>query len=235
VRVVITTDVLTKMRETIRIDSRATLKSGGTIIGAPVVYLSAGTLNARAVVPGDTLHGAGKSDFEIAASRATESLEEVPAIMSDAKIILANTKTAGSRLDRMMNTDRGHGSFSEQSHALMAKLTKGRGSGIRLMRDQSLRARVGRSMASADSLRGLLASRMDEMGRFKRDSTLGTTVRSLRDNIAALRELAKSPSGTAGRIAADSALIRSLDSVFVELNALMADIKKNPLRYSKVF
>src|SRR6476661_5934867 len=49
IRVVIATDVLTSMRQTIRFDSRADLRSGGTVIGAPVVYLSSGTLRARAV------------------------------------------------------------------------------------------------------------------------------------------------------------------------------------------
>lgn len=234
-RVVITTEVLTEMREAIRVDSRVELKSGGSVIGAPVVYLNAGTLRARGVVPGDTLRGAGISDFEIAASQVTEALTEVPAIMTDAKIILANTKSVGARLNGMMSADRGHGTLSAQTKSLMAKLTTGRGSAALLMRDPAIRRRVERSMASADTLRGLLASRMDEMGRFKRDSTLARSVRTLRDDIAELRVLAASPSGTVGRIAADSALIRSLDSVFVELTALMADIKKNPLRYSKVF
>lgn len=234
-RVVITTEVLTGMREAIRIDSRVELRSGGSVIGAPVVYLSAGSLRARGVVPGDTLRGAGKSDLEIAASRVTESLAEVPAIMADARTILANTKSVGSRLDRIMEADRGHGSFGVQTKALMAKLSGGRGSAPLLMRDQAIRRRIERSMASTDTLRGLLSSRMDELGRFKRDSTLARSVRMLRDDIGQLRTLAASPSGTVGRIAADSALIRSLDSVFVELTALMADIKKNPMRYSKVF
>lgn len=236
VRVVIETDVLTRMRAHVRFDSRATLRSGGTVIGAPVVYLSSGTLAARAVVPGDTLRGEGKSDFEIAASRVTESIEEhVPGIMSDAKVIMANAKSSGARLSAIMSADRGHGSFSEQGKALAAKVSGGRGSGPRLMRDQTLRRRLARSMAASDSIRALLSSRMNEVGRFRRDSTLARTVASLRDDIATLRRLATSTDGTVGRMAADSALLKSVDSVFAELSALMADIKKNPLRYSKVF
>lgn len=235
VRVIIATDVLSSMRDHIRFDSRASLQSGGTLIGAPVVYLSAGTLAARAVVPGDTLRGAGKSDFEIAASRVTESLTEVPAIMADAKVILANAKTAGSRYGSLMSADRGRGTLSEQGHALVTKLTTGKGSAGKLMREQDLRRRVARSMAAADSLRALVSTRMDEMGRFRRDSTLSRSVRSLRDEISTLRALATSPAGTVGRFAADSALRQGLDSVFAELTALMADIKKNPSRYAKVF
>src|SRR3954467_15583554 len=39
-RVVIATDVLVRFRDHIRLDSRASLQSGGSIIGAPVVYLT---------------------------------------------------------------------------------------------------------------------------------------------------------------------------------------------------
>src|SRR3954462_13170837 len=80
-RVVIATDVLTSVRGHIRTDSRASLQSGGTIIGAPVVYLTSGTPTQRGISPGDTIRGAGKSDFEIAASRTTEAVEELPAIV----------------------------------------------------------------------------------------------------------------------------------------------------------
>ena len=235
IRVVIGLDVLSTMRSHIRLDSRASLRSGGTIIGAPVVSIGTGTPSTRAVVPGDTLRGVGKSDFEIAATRVTESLEEVPELLADSKVILARTKTAGARLSAMMDVDRGHGSFGAQASALMSKVSSGRGSARRLMRDTGIRARVTRSMAGADSLRILVASRMDEFGRFRRDSTLSVTVRNLRGEIGRLRELAASPHGTVGRFAADSALRHGLDSVFVELNALLADIKKNPMRYAKVF
>jgi hypothetical protein len=73
------------------------------------------------------------------------------------------------------------------------------------------------------------------MGRFRRDTTLGAAVRTLRDDVSALRALAASPDGTVGRIATDSAMVRGLDSLFVELTALIADIKKHPLRYARVF
>jgi hypothetical protein len=235
VRIIIGTDVLTEMRQHIRLDSRAALRSGGTIIGAPVVYIGSGTPAARAVVQGDTLRGAGKSDFEIAASRVTESLEELPEMMADARQIMTLTKASGARLSGMLSADRGNGSFTSQAGGLMAKLSDGRGSARRIMTDTRIRARVTGSLARVDSLRTLLASRMEEFGRFRRDTSLLTTVRDLRGEVAELRALSTSPNGTVGRLAADSALRRGLDSVFAELTALFADIKKHPLRYSRVF
>lgn len=232
-RVVIATDVLERFRSHIRVDSRANLQSGGTIIGAPVVYLTSGTLGSRVVVAGDTLHGAGKSDFEIAASRATEAVEELPGIVADAKVIMANAKTMGARASAIAR-EGGRSSFGAQTSRLMRKMAGG-GSAKRLMSDQDMRHRITRTMAASDSLRALLSSRMAEIGRFRRDRSLGRSVASLRDDVASLRVLAKSPDGTVGRITTDSALVRGLDSLFVELNALVADIKAHPLRYARVF
>jgi phospholipid/cholesterol/gamma-HCH transport system substrate-binding protein len=233
-RVIIVTEVLTKIRSDIRLDSRASLRSGGSIIGAPVVYLNAGTLATRPVAPGDTLRGVGKSDFEIAASRATEALAELPGIMSDGRVIMANAKSATARLSAITSNG-GQRSVGSQSRALMQKFSSGRGSAGLLLKDQELRRRVAGTMAASDSLRALLSTRMEEVGRFRRDSSLSRSVRLLREDVATLRALAKSPDGTVGRITTDSALVRGLDSLFAELSALMTDIKKNPLRYSRVF
>jgi hypothetical protein len=235
VRVIIGTDILESMRPHIRLDSRAKLRSGGTIIGEPVVYIGSGTPATRAVVPGDTIRGAGKSDFEIAASRVTESLEDVPELIADTKTIMARTRAAGSRMGGILSADRGHGSFSEQAGALRTQLSAGRGSAGRIMRDTEIRLAARRSMARVDSLRALLASRTNELGRFRRDTSILVTVGELREEIARVRELAASPRGTVGRLRADSALRRGLDSAFIELTALFADIRKNPLRYSRVF
>jgi hypothetical protein len=74
-----------------------------------------------------------------------------------------------------------------------------------------------------------------QVGRFRRDSTLAPKVRRLMSDVSDLRALAKSPIGTVGRMGADSAVQRGLDSAFAELNALLADIKKHPAKYARVF
>ena len=233
-RVVITAEILDRYREHIRLDSRATLQSGGTIIGAPVVYLTSGTPRQRMVAPGDTIRGAGKSDFEIAASRTTEALEEMPAIASDARAILADARAAAARVNAIARKG-GRSSLAARSGRLAQRLSSGSSPTMRLVRDQEIRRHIARTMAAGDSLRFFLTARTNEVGRFRRDSTLAVAVGALREDVDRVRSLATSPEGTVGRVAADSALMRSLDSLFIELNALLADIKKNPLRYARVF
>ena len=235
VRVVIETEVLSDVRNLIRLDSRASLRSGGTIIGAPVVYINAGTMDAREVIPDDTLRAAGNPDLEIAASRVTESMDQLPALLANSRAIISDAKTASNRMSLILARAPKSSSVSKNANALLSKLTVGRGSASRMMRDTVLRSRMTQSMAAMDSLRQLLATRTDEFGRFRRDSTLAPLVRDLRADVAHLRVMAASTGGTIGRAGADSSLRRGLDSAFLELNALFADIKKHPVKYSRVF
>jgi hypothetical protein len=240
VRIVIAMDVLSDVRGRIRLDSRAELRSGGSVIGEPVVYIESGTSQMRHVVPGDTLRAAGNPDLEIAASKVATSMEQLPVLIADSKTIIANAKTAGTRMSAILaggpgSGSRGASSLSNNASAVMAKLTGGRGSASRLMRATELRTRVSRSMASMDSIRQLLGSRSGELGRFRRDSSLAPAVRQLQLDVARLREMAATPDGAIGRVRADSALRRSLDSVYVELAALLADMKSHPGKYAKVF
>lgn len=235
VRVIVGVDILADMRPQIRLDSPAALRTGGSFIGAPVVAIGSGTLSTRMVVPGDTLRAAGKSELEIVASRATETMEQLPALMADARQVMALTKAAGARYSGLLDADAGRGAFTENASALASRLSSGRGSAALIMRDTEIRARVTRSMASMDSLRTLLASRSAEFGRFRRDSSLATAVASLRAEVEVLRTMASAPTGTVGRFRTDSALRRGIDGVFLELDSLFADIKKNPMRYARVF
>jgi ABC-type transporter Mla subunit MlaD len=223
-RVVIETEVLTNVRPLIRLDSRATLRSGGTVIGAPVVYITAGSRKSRGVVPDDTLRSGGSPDLELAASKFTESMEEVPTLLADSRQVMADTKIVGNRLSVVLAAKDENAAFLKSATALIGKF-RGRGFG----------ARLSHTMAAVDSLHVLLTTRMDEVGRFRRDSSLAPSVRALRADVAQLRDMASSPDGTIGRTRADSALRRELDSAFAELNTLLADIKKHPLKYSKVF
>jgi phospholipid/cholesterol/gamma-HCH transport system substrate-binding protein len=239
IRVVIEMQVLSDVQPLIRLDSRAELRNGGSVIGEPVVYIQSGTAAARPIVEGDTLRAAGNPDLEIAASKVASSLEQLPVLLADSRTIIANARIAGSRMSTLAAGSAGHGrvnaSLATNASAMMTKLSAGLGSASRMMRDTGLRSRVSRSLAGMDSVRQLLASRTDEVGRFRRDSSLGPAVHSLQIEVARLREMASSTSGTLGLAQQDSSLRRELDSAFLELRTLLADIKKNPLKYSRVF
>jgi hypothetical protein len=218
----------------IRLDSRAELRSGGTVIGAPVIYISSGTLAAREVVPGDTLRAAGNPDLENAASRVTESAAQLPQILDDSRAVLSNVQLTRERMSHILAAAPTGRTFGASASEFMRRLTTGRGSAARSLHDTTIHARIARSMAALDTVRTLVAGQASGMGRFRRDSTLARSIAELRDDVARLRETGASSRGF-GRVATDSALRQSLDSAFAELNALMADVKAHPFKYSRVF
>lgn len=234
VRIIIEADVLESVRPLIRLDSRASLRSGGTVIGSPIVYLSAGSLESREVVAGDTLRAAGNPDVERAASRVTESAEQLPQIIDDSKAIASNLQVTRQRVSRILAGAPTGSTFVASASQLMRRLTTGGGSAARALRDTTIRGRIARSMAAMDTVRSLVAGHAAGIGRFRRDSTLARSLTLLRDDVASLRATSDSSRGFA-RMTADSTLRRSLDSAFAELNALLADVKAHPFKYARVF
>lgn len=232
-RVVIELEVLSAVERRIRIDSRASLQSGGTLIGEPVVYIQAGSQGARRVEPGDTLHATGNPDLEVASAKAASSLEQLPVLLANGRDIVANGKMAANRLSALRDGSNG-AMMWQRTKMLMARASGGHGS-AKMVGDTMLQASMGRSLAALDSLHMLLATGVDQVGRFRRDSSLARSVGALRIDVARLRTLTASTDGTLGRLSADSAVQRGLDSAFAELTALVADIKKHPLRYAHVF
>src|SRR5439155_11891577 len=90
-------------------------------IGAPVVYIEAGTFRAPAIAPGDTLSAAGNPDLEIAASKTTQSLEQLPVIIANSKTIIANASATGSRVSAIYSREKNNATLSTNASRLMAK------------------------------------------------------------------------------------------------------------------
>ena len=96
-------------------------------------------------------------------------------------------------------------------------------------------ARARSAMASADSVRQLLAQGSGELGRFRRDSTLLRAVGEIRDELSIVRALLDEPRGTAGRVKHDRAIALELAAADTAMQLLFADMKSRPLRYLHLF
>jgi phospholipid/cholesterol/gamma-HCH transport system substrate-binding protein len=231
-RLVLALDILDEVRQNIRADSRVTIRSGATLIGEQVVYISSGTATARAVAEGDTIR-ATQADVESATSDAAAAAREFPAI-------LANMKVLGAQIQ---STNGAIGALLGQQGAEMQRV---RGKAVRLMTrlegqdgtlglaftgGAELRARAEHAMAEADSIRRLLTSNQHSLGRLRRDSTLIRNMTALRLQLVELDRQATSPTGTIGRLRADSAIVVGVRRDLAALDSLMADLKKHPLRY----
>lgn len=233
-RVLISMEVLEKHRGAIHRDAEAQIRPGGSFIGAMVVYLTPGTLAAPIIRDGDTVHAKAQSDAEGATAQLGAATRELPAIMSDVKTIRADLQSSRGTLGAFManGVDRGPiRSAGAQMARLRERLTSGRGSLGRIM-NGGLGARASRVMVRVDSVRALVGSSGSSVGRLRGDSALIAEVTSIRTELAEVRASLTDSRGTAGRVLHDSAAFSALGEVHREMTLLLADLKKNPLRYS---
>jgi phospholipid/cholesterol/gamma-HCH transport system substrate-binding protein len=231
-RILITMEVLDEHRHAIHRDAVAQIRPGGSIVGPPVVYMSAGTPRAAPLQSGDTVRTLVQSDVEGATAQFAGAAREFPVIMANVSALQAQLQTTEGTIGAFMN---GPG-FGELRRArvqtsLIVGRVGGQGGSIGPIMNGGLTSRVGRSLARVDSVRALLASRNTSLGRFRRDSTLLADVADIRNELTLVRAALDEPRGTAGRVLHDSALTNTLGQAEREMTLLFADIKKHPRRY----
>jgi phospholipid/cholesterol/gamma-HCH transport system substrate-binding protein len=233
-RIEIDMQVLERYRSAMHRDALAQIRSGGTIIGAPVVYITPGTIAAPPMRDGDTVNTKSQADFEGSAGKFGQATLEFPVIMSNVDTLLGFLKTTQGTAGAMLNAPGGLqggelGRMRQQASQLSARLQgDGRLGG---MMNGVLSARAAAAMSRVDSVRALLASPNTSYGRFRRDSTLLADVSDIRNQLTIVRSLVDEPRGTAGRVLRDSAITRGLADAEHQMTLLMADLKKHPFRY----
>jgi len=236
-RLVLTLSVLDNARTHLRGDTRVQIRSGGSIIGDQVVYLSGGTARARAIAGGDTIHAGNQTDMEQLSSDAALASRELPAIISNVKLLAAQLQTTEGTLGALgaLGVDKGGPemrSVRARTQRLLARLQSSDGSiGLAFENRDVFRARAASAMAQVDSIRALVASDQHSLGRFRRDSTLKHEIVRIRSELAEVQRLASSPDGTIGRFRSDSAIVSGLHRNMLLLDSLFTDMKKHPFRY----
>lgn len=215
----------------IRRNSKAEIRPGGNLIGSPVIMISSGTASSPPVQDGDTLNAVESVIIEGMLTSVRKVAAGVSALGNDLTKAVAQAKsprgTTGAFLHNGMPS---LSATSTQFSRLSAKMTNGRGT-VGLAMRNGLFAKASGVMSSLDSLRTMLATGNGNVGRFRRDSTLVPAVKGLLAQVDSLRALASNPVGNIGRARSDSTLATELARARRELDALIKDIKKHPLRY----
>jgi phospholipid/cholesterol/gamma-HCH transport system substrate-binding protein len=233
-RVLIVMDVLTSARQGIRGDSKAQIRSGGTLIGSRVLYISIGTSFARELVAGDTVRSMPQSDLETMTSEFAIASRDFPEIIRNVKLLNEELHGVNGTLGAF-GLDRGGVELTRvqsRMSRLASRVNSPSGTvGLALRSQASLADRARATMARADSVRALLASDRTSYGRFRRDSTLVREVADIRNELDVVRARMTSPTGTLGRMRADSAVIQAVAGAQREMTLILADIHRRPLRY----
>lgn len=232
-RLVLELELLADNLPQLRGDSYAQIRTGGSLIGAQVVYLTTGTVGAAPVAAGDTLRAEPQGDTETVASQIASASQQFPAIINNVKLLSAQMESARGTLGAF-GAEEGVqrlGRVGERAADLGGRALGGGGTIAMVLRRDDHMVRARSAMARADSIRTLLASPSTSYGRLRRDSTLITEIARVRNEVSIVRTMLTQPVGTAGRVIADSAVVRQLGMVEREFGTLMRDIMRDPLRF----
>jgi phospholipid/cholesterol/gamma-HCH transport system substrate-binding protein len=230
-RILIRTELLAEALPSVRRDSYAQIKPGGSMIGTLVVSISPGTIAARPLRDGDTI-------FARPRAQVVDLSEDIGTIGPEFDSLGAATKELADNLGRPVGTFGNYrasglpdlGDVNAGMSSLSRRATGGKGTISRSM-SGNLQARASHAMAAADSIRALMSSNKGSIGRFRRDTTLVTNASHVLAEIDTLRGLLSDPVGAIAAAHPDSVLVRQLDRTHVLLASLIKDAKSHPLRY----
>jgi phospholipid/cholesterol/gamma-HCH transport system substrate-binding protein len=231
-RLAIHLEILTKHMHFIRKDAWADIRPGGNLIGSPVVWISSGTSRVAALHEGDTLKEISTGKMKPVGDRMEELGNRLGMLTDSGGRVLRLLQTQAGTAGRLV----GSGwpkvtAQTDQISRLARRAATGEGSLARLVHGD-LGQRIARIRASKDSISELISTGRGNLGRFRKDSTLIKQISHLRSEVDSLRALSSS-GGSLGKMKSDSTLSVEMRKLREELAALMADIKKRPLRYIK--
>ena len=232
-RVLMTLEVLDEYRPQIRHGTRVAIRPGTSLIGSPVLFVATARPTAGPPVrDGDTLFANQTDQIETIRTRVTTTAgTELPVILDNLRVLAVQLRTAQGTLgalgiegiDRLGATARVLGEVVDRASA-----SRGTVGGVR---SGQLASRARAVLGRVNAVRARLANPGTSAGRFRTDSSLWRSIDSLRTDLAAVQQLLDSPDGTAGRLRQDAQLRRELEQAHGELDALLADTRRNPLRY----
>ena len=231
-RLAIHLEILTKHMHFIRKDAWADIRPGGNLIGSPVVWISSGTSRVAALHEGDTLKEISTGKMKPVGDRMEELGNRLGMLTDSGGRVLRLLQTQAGTAGRLV----GSGwpkvtAQTDQISRLARRAATGEGSLARLVHGD-LGQRIARIRASKDSISELISTGRGNLGLFRKDSTLIKQISHLRSEVDSLRALSSS-GGSLGKMKSDSTLSVEMRKLREELAALMADIKKRPLRYIK--
>jgi phospholipid/cholesterol/gamma-HCH transport system substrate-binding protein len=232
-RVLLTLDVLAEPAVAIRRAAPVSIRAGGSLIGAPVVAISAATPVNPRVQNGDTLVADPGNELESIRTRLTATVgTEVPVVLDNMRVLAAQLATARGTLGALgIEGPRRIGGTAAAAAALVDRATHGTGTVALALGRGDLSTRARAVLTRVDELRTRAASGSGSIGRLRTDSALTRAIRDVRAELDVVQALLAEPRGTAGRVPRDEALRLELERARAELELIVADMRRNPLRY----
>jgi hypothetical protein len=233
-RVLVRIEILRGLAARIRHDTKAQIRPGTSMLGAPVVYLSGGTLNSPSVRDGDTLVAQPQSALDETRAVFADAESRLPELRADVESLttqlFSHSGTIGAVNTREVGDER-----VTVLDALTTGLRRRTFAAKPTVSLDSLRnvfmLRTQHALAATDSLRRLAMLPGGTLERLEHDTAFVRAILETRAELDTTEQLLSTPTGTLGRMRVDSALRMRVAKAKSALDTLQRDASQNPSRY----
>ncbi len=225
------------VRDQIREDSRATLRTQG-LLGDRYVDIAPGSASSPILGPGDTVPTEPAVDYEEVLQTASQALDRLQGIMANVDTLTARLTHGEGTLGSLMTDDRLYERMvtaTTEMSGLLRTVNRSDGTVSRLIRDPTLYDRLDGSLARFDTLLSTVTAGRGTLGRLVRDDSLYLEAAGLLSRADStlsgvqgfVGQLGRS-NGTVARLLDDPALYDQLLKMVVDLQGLVAEIRADP-------
>lgn len=231
----ITMDVDERVREQIRTDSRAKLRTMG-LLGDKVLDISPGTVPNAILDEGDTLEVEPSLDYEQVLAQAAGAVGDMVQLTADLRSITGGLVRGEGTMGQLLSNRTLYDELAEtltQTNTLLARMQQRDGTFGRMLDDPALYDRMVRLTGSLDTLTRAMASSEGTLGKLMRDDTLYVRLTSIAASADSALRLMTQGQGFAARMLNDQALYDRLNKTLTDLSAILEDVRANPAKYTR--
>ena len=223
------------VREQIRRDSRGKLRTMG-LLGDKVFDITPGTPRTQPLNDGDTVTVVPALDYEAVIAQASGAVTDMVALTKDLRLItgglVKGEGTVGQLLTNRALYDQLNGTLG-RANTMLARFQNPNGSVGRMLDDPTLYNRLVGVIGSTDSLVISLNSSKGTAGLLMRDTTLYRNMVGITRGADSLMRTLTNGQGTASKLLTDQTLYDQLNKLVTDLSAILADVRRDPRRYTK--
>lgn len=223
------------LAQQIRTDSKAQVRTMG-LLGDKVVDITPGTPKGVVLRAGDTIAVSPALDYEQVLAQAAGAVGDVVTLTRDMRQLTQGIVQGQGTLGQLVTNRDLYDQLTStlsRTNGMLAKLQNPNGTVGRLLNDPTLYTQLTGMLASTDSLLQAMNSQQGSLGRFVRDTVLYTNFLRLSIGADSVLHMLTNGNGMASKLLTDQTLYDRLNKLVTDLNAVLADVRRDPGRYTK--
>jgi phospholipid/cholesterol/gamma-HCH transport system substrate-binding protein len=238
--IVLHLDVAEDVKDQIRRDSRAFMRSQG-LLGDKYVDISPGTKRSSVLQPMDTLIASPVLDLEQLMARGSAVLDSASKVVASVGRITSSLNRGEGTMGQLLINDELYIRMSTATSEMQAVLEQfGNPDGTMgmLLRDRTLYTRMLSAVTKVDSLGGAIVRGQGTFGRLMQSDSLYRTffrganrADSALANISGFLNKLSTSDGVMNKMLTDPKLYDEFLKSVVDLQTLIAEIRANPKKY----